>query len=91
MEAANPAENAKTYGQEALDLDITDILMPERDGVKALLELRSQHPINKTIVISGEAPKFLPIVEDLGADRGIAKPFNNREVLDTVTALLQDG
>jgi len=62
--------------------------MPERDGVEALLELRTKLPGVKTIVISGEAPEFLPIVEDLGAHRAIAKPFNNQEVLDAVNALL---
>ena len=88
IEAMNAVEGAKTYTQEPLDLVITDILMPERDGVEALLELRTHQPQIKTIVISGDAPEFLPIVEDLGADRAIAKPFKNQEVLDAVNELL---
>lgn len=90
IEAMNAIEGAKTYNQEHLDLVITDILMPERDGVEALLELRTQQPQIKTIVISGEAPEFLPIVEDLGANRAIAKPFKGQEVLDAVNELLEE-
>jgi len=89
-EAHNAAEGAKIYSTSAPDLIITDLLMPERDGVEALLELRSQYPNIKTIVISGDAPEFLPIVEDLGAGRTIAKPFKNDEVLAAVKELLDE-
>lgn len=87
-EAHNAAEGAKIYTTSAPDLIITDLLMPERDGVEALLELRSQYPDIKTIVISGDAPEFLPIVEDLGAGRTIAKPFKNKDVIAAVNELL---
>lgn len=90
-EAQNAAEGAKIYSVSTLDLIITDLLMPERDGVEALLELRSQYPDIKTIVISGDAPEFLPIVEDLGANRTIAKPFKNQDVLTAVRELLAEN
>ena len=88
LEAVNAAEGAKIYNSATPDLIITDLIMPERDGVEALLELRSQHPDIKTIVISGDAPEFLPIVEDLGANRTIAKPFKNQDVINAVRELL---
>ncbi len=87
-EAPNALEGAKIYSTSAPDLIITDLLMPERDGVEALLELRSQYPTIKTIVISGDAPEFLPIVEDLGANRTLSKPFKNQDVLAAVQELL---
>lgn len=89
-EAPNALEGAKIYNSTRPDLIITDLLMPERDGVEALLELRTQHPNIKTIVISGDAPEFLPIVEDLGASRTIAKPFKNHDVLTAVRELLSE-
>ena len=89
-EAINALEGAKIYTREPLDLIITDILMPERDGIEALLELRAQHPQIKTIVMSGEAAEFLPIVEDLGADWAISKPFKNQDVIDAVNRLLDE-
>jgi CheY-like chemotaxis protein len=87
-EAENAAEGAKIYSTSAPDLIITDLLMPERDGVEALLELRSQYPNIKTIVISGDAKEFLPIVEDLGAGRTLSKPFKNKDVIAAVNELL---
>ena len=87
-EAPNAFEGAKIYSTSAPDLIITDLLMPEKDGVEALLELRSQYPTIKTIVISGDAPEFLPIVEDLGACRTFPKPFKNQDVLAAVRELL---
>lgn len=87
-EAPNAAEGARIYSTTPTDLIITDLLMPERDGVEALLELRSQYPDIKTIVISGDAPEFLPLVEDLGAQKTIAKPFKNADVINAVNDLL---
>lgn len=89
-EAPNAAEGAKVYNESPPDLVITDLLMPERDGVEALLELHTRHPNIKTIVISGEAPEFLPIAEDLGAHCTIAKPFKSQDVIDAVTRLLSE-
>ena len=86
--APNALEGAKIYSTSPPDLIITDLLMPERDGIEALLELRSKYPTIKTIVISGDAPEFLPIVEDLGANRTIPKPFKNQDVLTAVQELL---
>ena len=87
-EACNAAEGAKLYASLCPDLVITDLLMPERDGIEALLELRTKYPHVKTIVISGEAPEFLPIAEDLGANFTIAKPFKNQDVINAVNRLL---
>ena len=89
-EAPNAVEGAKLYNESVPDLIITDLLMPERDGVEALIDLHARHPNIKTIVISGEAPEFLPIAEDLGAHYTIAKPFKNQDIIDTVTRLLSD-
>jgi CheY-like chemotaxis protein len=88
-EASNAAEGAKFYTSQCPDLVITDLLMPERDGIEALLELRAKYPLVKTIVISGEAPEFLPIAEDLGAHCTIAKPFKNQDVINAVNRLLE--
>jgi CheY-like chemotaxis protein len=90
-EAPNAFEGAKIYSTSPQDLIITDLLMPERDGIEALLELRAHYPGIKTLVISGNAAEFLPIVEDLGASRTLAKPFKNSDVLKAVNDLLSAG
>ena len=89
LEASNGAEGARIYRQSPHpDLIITDILMPDQDGVEALLDLRTTLPQVKIIVISGNAQEFLPIAEDLGAHRTFAKPFKSQEVIAAVADLL---
>lgn len=88
-EAGNGAEGARIYRDTPPpDLIITDILMPDQDGVEALLDLRNNHPDVKIIVISGNAQEFLPIAQDLGAHRTFAKPFQQNEILEAVNDLL---
>ena len=90
-EACNGAEGAAIYRTTPPDLIITDILMPDQDGVEALLDLRSSLPDVKIIVISGNAQEFLPIARDLGAHRTFAKPFQQAEILEAVTDLLPEA
>ena len=90
-EASNGAEGAAIYRKDPPDLIITDILMPDQDGVEALLDLRNSLPDVKIIVISGNAQEFLPIARDLGAHRTFAKPFKQAEILEAVTDLLPDA
>jgi len=88
VEALNGKEGLRVFNQNPTDLIITDILMPERDGVETLLEIRAHHPDVKVMAISGNAAEFLPILEDLGAQHTMTKPFNADEVLEAVQNLL---
>ena len=89
-EAANGAEGALIYRKDPPDLIITDILMPDQDGVETLLDLRQTLPDVKIIVISGNAQEFLPIARDLGAHKTFAKPFQQAEILEAVSDLLEE-
>ena len=89
-EAANGVEGAAIYRQTPQDLIITDLLMPDQDGVEALLDLKHYLPNVKIIVISGNAQEFLPIARDLGAHRTFAKPFQQAEILEAVAELLSE-
>ena len=89
-EAINGKEGALVYSTEPVDLVITDLLMPERDGVEVLLDLRKSHPDIKAIVISGEGQDFLSAVEDFGALRTVSKPFNATEVIQTIRQVLSE-
>lgn len=88
FEAGNGAEGAAIYRVTPPDLIITDILMPDQDGVEALLDLRNHLPDVKIIVISGNAQEFLPIARDLGAHKTFAKPFQQSEIIEAVEELL---
>ena len=75
------------------DVIITDILMPEQEGLETIRELRRDFPTTKIIAISGGGQlgnyNFLTIAEHLGARRVLQKPFGLREMLDAVEEILQ--
>jgi len=74
---------AKTY-----DVVITDILMPEKEGIEMIIELRKQHSDLKIIAISGggkgDAGHYLDVARAFGADRSFGKPFECMEMLEAI-------
>jgi CheY-like chemotaxis protein len=89
---ANGKDAAKRRGEMAAALVITDILMPERDGLEAICELRQDAPEVKIIAISGGrkiGPElYLESAQALGADRTFVKPVDGAELLAAVRELL---
>ncbi len=75
------------------DLVITDIVMPEKEGLETIMELRRDFPSVKVIAISGggkiEANNYLDIAKAMGAQRTFVKPFELNELLEAVRKLLQ--
>src|SRR5690349_20135697 len=92
VEAANGVEGVSVYRSAPSDLIITDLIMPEKEGVETILELRSEFPSARIIAISGGgrngAQDYLAIAAKLGARRVVAKPFSRQEILDAVQAAL---
>lgn len=91
-EAVNGVEGLKLYRKQPADLVITDLIMPEKEGVETIMELRNQFPEARIIAISGGervgGRNYLPIAARLGARRTIAKPFSRQEILDAVRETL---
>jgi CheY-like chemotaxis protein len=81
--------------EEAIDLIITDMLMPEKDGIEVIREIRQLAPKTKVIAISGGSPlmniKLLEIANRLGAIRTIAKPFSLETLLNTVRSAFDEN
>lgn len=74
------------------DIVITDLIMPEREGIETIQTLRSEFPELKILAISGagsvEEGGPLMDAELLGADSSLAKPFLPGELLERVGTLL---
>ena len=75
------------------DLVLTDIIMPDKEGIETIIEMRRLQPDARIIAMSGGGRgamrDLLPIAQKLGADRVLAKPFNWEElaaVIHDVTA-----
>ncbi|MBF0134183.1 MAG: response regulator [Magnetococcales bacterium] len=76
------------------ELVITDILMPNKNGLETIEELIGLNPELPIIAISGGGPgekaQFaLDVAKMCGAIRVLAKPFSRKEILETVTDLLK--
>jgi DNA-binding NtrC family response regulator len=71
--------------ERSVDLVITDLVMPERDGLETMTELHYSHPRLPVIAISGDTPLntslYLTLAEKLGASRVLAKPFKMAELI----------
>jgi CheY-like chemotaxis protein len=78
---------------EQFDLVITDIIMPEMDGIQAILELQTMMPEIRIIAISGgsarlEKAQGLDTARRLGAFAVLEKPFEVDTLLNTIDAAL---
>jgi DNA-binding response OmpR family regulator len=72
---------------------LTDILMPEQDGIGAIIEMRRERPAVKIIAISGSGrvgkTDFLTIARKLGADATFEKGRNASELLELLKVMLR--
>lgn len=91
-EAANGNEAIASQVADPFDLIITDIVMPEKEGVETIIELRRDYPDLKIIAISGggrtKNMDFLKFADEFGADKILAKPFSEEELLERVNECL---
>lgn len=91
-EAGDGKEGIAFYVREGADLVITDIVMPEKEGLETIMELRRKLGAKKIIAMSGGghmAPSdYLRIARQMGATRIIAKPFSNEAMIAVVAEVL---
>jgi len=92
VDAPNGKEGLKLYRENPTDLVITDLIMPEKDGIETIMELRRDFPDVKIIAISGgghiDAELYLSMARRLGVQRTFAKPIERAELLKSVRELL---
>jgi two-component system response regulator (stage 0 sporulation protein F) len=72
--------------ENKIDVVLTDIAMPEKDGVEVLIEIKSVSPSIKVIAMSGvrDCEKLLAVAQIYKADATIKKPFEKEDVLSVV-------
>ena len=91
--ALDGAEGMKIFRQEKPELVITDIIMPEKEGLETILELKKMVPEVKIIAISGGGRShpgdYLRTAKYFGASRTLAKPFSKNELLSAIVEVLK--
>jgi len=74
-----------------VDIIITDILMPDRDGIELIQDVRRRWPAIRIVAVSGggriAAGAYLNLARSLGASAVLAKPFSEDELMLTIEQL----
>jgi CheY-like chemotaxis protein len=95
LTTANGKEALQVFQEQMPKLVITDIIMPEKEGIETIRELRKLAPNVKIIAVSGggigSAGIYLKIAKSVGADRTIEKPMVIDELISTVRELLPEN
>jgi len=92
-ETENGRLAVERMGGESFDLVVTDVLMPEVDGIEVIKAVRRLRPETKILAISGGAPNLpagyaLKLTEMFSADAVLYKPFMNDELRKAVGELV---
>ena len=91
IEARNGAEGLDLFRQAGADLVITDIVMPDKDGLDVVRALREQVPPVNIIAISGagdSAEDYLDLAYRMGAMKVLLKPFTPAALIAAIDELL---
>lgn len=93
MVAHDGVEGLAQFAKLRPNAVVTDIIMPNREGVETLMAIKALDPDVKILAISGGgrlgSTDLLAMAHSLGADAVMAKPFRSTDVVGAVARLLQ--
>jgi CheY-like chemotaxis protein len=91
-EAADGQQALELHGKQAYDVAIVDLIMPRKNGLDTVLELRAQRPETRLVVMTGALPALLDnnrnMDEMLGAVVKLTKPMRPADLLRAVREAL---
>ena len=94
LRASNGEEGMRLYREDSVDLIITDLIMPEKEGIETIIELRQDFPDVKIIAISGGGrigtKDYLKMAEIFGVQRTFTKPVAREQLLDAIRELIKE-
>lgn len=92
FEATSGLTGVKLFKSESPSVVITDMLMPDKEGLETITEIRSLNPETKIIAMSGGGSSknmaYLQMAQKVGADHSIKKPFKPDELLSAIKIVL---
>ncbi|MFC1652407.1 response regulator [Planctomycetota bacterium] len=92
LEACDGSEAIDMITEKTPDLIITDIIMPGKEGIQTIIDLRRSHPDLRIIGMSGGgtigSEHCLDMAKEFGASQTLQKPFGKEKLLKTVNQVL---
>jgi DNA-binding response OmpR family regulator len=93
--AGNGIDAMKRYRARPPDLVITDLIMPDKDGLETIRELRRASPGIRIVAMSGggrsSPTTYLKMASDMGAVVVLPKPFSNQQLSEAVRTALSSA
>jgi YesN/AraC family two-component response regulator len=90
--ASNGREGLELFSKASADLVITDIIMPDKEGLELILEMKKKRPGLKIIAMSGggriSPESYLECAQHFGAEKVFQKPFKQKEMVTAVKELM---
>ena len=91
-EASNGIEGIRRYHENPTDLIITDIIMPDKEGLETIRALKKENPDVRIIAMSGggrNRPEgYLDLAKRFGATQAFLKPIRKAELLEEIKQLI---
>ena len=92
IEAGNGVEGVRLFRTTPCAVVVTDLIMPDKEGIETIREVRAIAPDVRIIAMSGRAvtqqEHYLRVAEVLGADASLTKPFRVEELLATLARVM---
>lgn len=92
-EASDGFQGLKHYAEQPTDLVITDLVMPEKEGLEMIVEIKQLDSEVKIIAMSGggrgSSQNYLKMAKAFGAQLVLAKPFSHHEILEAISQVLE--
>ncbi len=89
LSASNGNEGLLLVEQQKIDVVVTDIFMPEKDGLETIQELRKKQPNIKIVALSTFPAGALAMADLAGAHQTLSKPILKDDLLHCVESALQ--
>jgi DNA-binding NtrC family response regulator len=89
LEAPNGIVGMTLCKQQPFDVVVVDLVMPEKDGIETIMELKKSFPSMRTIAMSGggryaNKDEYLRVARCIGAMETLTKPFTDQQLLGAV-------
>ncbi len=95
VEACDGLQAINRYDPDVIDVVVTDIVMPEKEGLETIREIRAINPAARIIAISGggriKPEDYLDWADRIGVDRTFTKPLRRVEILAAIEELLSEA
>ncbi|MCP4575068.1 MAG: response regulator [Deltaproteobacteria bacterium] len=93
VDALDGDKGIRRYQESPTDLVITDLIMPGKEGIETIRDLRREFPHVKIIAVSGGGrigpDSYLKMAKGVGALRTLSKPFDRTELLKAIKEVME--